>query len=287
MIRTSINEINLWLNQLHSANNASYKIHSKFIKPYQLLTLTLLLKKQNIKDFDITEYVKNYTIRMGVWEVAGLNSPHNIIHHNSKGKFLPITNIESEASVFESAVNLANIAIDNNSFLEKSRNDILIVLNELLGNCYHHSEREGFYGLACAQNWKKSNTIQISIIDDGIGIRESLRQNPELSELISNNNACEIASRFGITSKPEKGHAGYGLALARELTKHNKGNFILISGSEGFAEYDNKPISFDLKHSWKGTMLIIEWNTNNIINTKQVYDSWPLPRGFTDDDFDI
>ena len=62
--------------------------------------------------------------------------------------------------------------------------------------------------MLCAQVWAGGRKAQIALVDTGIGIRTSLGLNATYTQRLSSENACEMATEYGVTGKPGKGHAG-------------------------------------------------------------------------------
>src|SRR3546814_14560916 len=103
------------------------------------------------------------------------------------------------------------------------------MLAELLGNCHHHARTDdGLHGLACAQTWYRDSRAQVAIADSGIGIRSSLTESLDLAKRLAKQNACELATEYGISSKLGWGHAGYGLTLARDLAQQTTGSMFFV-----------------------------------------------------------
>lgn len=139
--------------------------------------------------------------------------------------------------------------------------------------------------LVAAQSWPKGGLVQIAIADSGIGIRNSLSENSDLANELSCGNACEISSRYGISSKLNNGHSGYGLTLAKDLMKQAGGKYILVSGNEIFSSSSKSDKASVTTDPWEGTLLILEWKMDVPLNSTQVYNGWPITEGFDEDDF--
>jgi hypothetical protein len=129
---------------------------------------------------------------------------------------------------------------------------------------------------------------QIAIADHGIGIRKSLEkaETVEVRNRAATSNACEIATELGLTSKPS-GHAGYGLALARQMLENNEGTLIVCSGQEWFVSEKGKTSHGSMGVNWQGSLIVCEFNTNKPLSTADVYAQWPPVRGYENDDFDL
>ena len=149
---------------------------------------------------------------------------------------------------------------------------------ELIENTYKHAfVQSNLHGLVCAQSWPKGNLAQVVFADSGIGIRQSLFENPKLEEMLAANNACQIACELGITSKPNA-HSGYGLALTRGLMKQSKGSMLLLSQHEGYYTSEANDVAFEVP-PWPGTLIILEWPINQTLSVNEVYEKLAATRG--------
>jgi len=221
---------------------------------------------------------------MGIFEAAGLEPPRIPRGRDPDGRFLPAMALREDANPASLAGDLRRIA-DNQGVDEQTVTSLETTLIEILGNCLHHGEsRDEVTALTAAQAWPKGSLAQIAIADLGIGMRDSLAANPSLEP--GDQNACELASQYGVTSKPE-GHSGYGLTLGRELMERNGGQFLLASRDELFIARDDGYIRERALPQWPGTLVVLEWRLDRPLNVRDVYDAWPLPEGFSHDDFDL
>src|SRR3546814_14318315 len=87
---------------------------------------------------------------------------------------------------------------------------------------------DGLHGFVCAQTWYRDSRAQVAIADSGIGIRSSLTESLDLAKRLAKQNACELATEYGISSKLGRGHAGYGLTLARDLAQQTPGSMLFV-----------------------------------------------------------
>lgn len=290
MNQTLWQDVEEWVKMLTSSVSLEETL-CQFLKPYHLLTLALELKRRGISQFDfpaLPSELLTYAARMKLWDAADLNLPRSSVRNEAaqKGKFLPVQKLTDNNKVNEVATDLMQISVKQNLRCE-TVNSLEIMLIELLNNYYDHSNSDkNLYGLACAQSWPRGNLAQIALIDSGIGIRRSLQQNADLGPLLRDMNACELSCEYGITGKPNNGHSGYGLTLAKELMQGNQGNFILISYDEGFVQNAEGSESFHISPIWEGTLLILEWNVSEPlnVNVNDIYNSWPTPEGFDPDE---
>ncbi len=159
--------------------------------------------------------------------------------------FLPITRIcinklRTEANLSKEYVgetierksnDLAKIFCRGNENLERY---ITYSLRELMRNIEEHSMAD--YIWYAAQYWETYDLVEIAILDEGIGIRESLTTNPAYTRIIKNDeDALLMAIKPGITKARGKANkeddwanSGYGLYMTSNLCR-NVGDFVLAS----------------------------------------------------------
>jgi anti-sigma regulatory factor (Ser/Thr protein kinase) len=254
-----------------------------------LVSLAITLKQNNASKFQLPTNLNGYASRMKLWEAVGIANPIPIQQEkDSGGRFLPIEALTSRDKVDECSARLAKITTHAN-IDESSRKSLDISISELVDNCYAHAGiSESLHGVACAQFWTNGFLAQIAIADDGMGIRQSLEsaETSEVRDRVSKSNACELATELGVTSKPS-GHAGYGLALARQMLENNGGTLIVCSGQEWFIASGGVCNSGSMGVNWRGTLIVCEFNTNRPLSTGDVYEKWAPVKGYEHDDFDF
>lgn len=118
---------------------------------------------------------------------------------------------------------------------------LVYALREIMRNVVEHSESNQF-GL-CAQYWPKNGTVEVGLIDRGVGIRAALSENPML-QTESDREALRLALMPGISGKAHKqrraarynvwAHSGFGLYMTSRLCR-NGGNFFIASGDCGLS----------------------------------------------------
>jgi len=286
MKKTSATEMEHWLENLNNGFTGGACHTPRFLKPYHLVTLATELKRYAEKNINLPEALFAYVTRMKLWEAIDVAPPYDPEEITSHAGFLPVEPLKSSDTVATSAEALLALIkphCSNPLTIESLR----CMLLELLDNCFSHAAIDhSLHGIVCCQPWRNGNLAQIALADSGIGIRSSLLENHDLKTRLKRENACELATEFGVTSKPQGRHSGYGLALTRELMEQTGGNLLLISGSEVFQSCEGKSDSDYLETPWHGTLLVMEWNMDAALNVETIYQRWPLPKGLTAEDFD-
>lgn len=284
---TSNSDVEKWLVQLNQLHDSQECKAPQFIKPFHFATIVHKLRLAGVNNFNVPDKMSSYANAMNLWGALGIDPPSDINRDKSAGRYYPLDVLRDRTKIEDTAYALVEIfkpVCDDDATIDA----VATMLRELVDNCYSHSEvKDGIFGVVCAQVWARGNKAQVAIADTGIGIRASLNENLLLSERLSNSNSCEFATEYGVTSKPGRGHGGYGLAVARKLIEQNNGVLLVRSGYEGFSLNMNTLKKFDTEIHWDGTLLVIEWDIQNPMNIGAVYGSFPLPEGMSDDDFNF
>lgn len=287
---TTIEDVQSWLLQLQVLEDSKQCHAPKYLRPYHLASAALLLKECGAQKLEVADGLSEYANKMRLWDAIGLRSPlAQFVETGEIPKYLPIEALVSRDAVDDCSNRLALIGNQAN-LDDESRRSLGIATSELLDNCFAHAgPADGLHGLACAQTWKGSQLAQIAIADRGMGIRASLEaaETEEVRSRAASSNVCDLATELGVTSKPSNGHAGYGLALTRQLLERNGGTLVVVSGKEWFIASAGATQSGTDGVNWPGTLIVFELNTAKPLSSRAVYDSWPPVRGYSDDDFDF
>lgn len=281
----NIPEVEYMLQCMHELETAgeTNKLPS-FYRPMHFIGLALTLQKRRPKNFTIQqnhEFLR-YTTRMQLWESLGLPSPLKVSQLNPRGRFHPLTPLQSPQAVDKISSELAHLFSSEGA---ENKSSIEIAVAELVGNSFaHSSSQNGDYGFVCAQKWPRANKAQIAIGDSGIGIRASLDTSSEFSNILLKRNACELATEYEVTSKRGKNHSGFGLTLARSLIQNNNGTFLLVSYDEYLIDKGAYADIGILQTPFPGTLVVMEWHTNIPLSATEVYNSWPSPE---ENDYDF
>jgi hypothetical protein len=257
--------------------------------PFHFVTMALMLKEASIIGLRLPPIVTSFAARLRLWEAIGLESPVEIEPGPGGSRYHEITALKQLSDVENVADRLSGMLTGNTPrCTEGTKENLYIMLAELLGNCHHHARAaDSLHGLACAQTWYRDARAQFAIADSGIGIRESLSENVDLRRRLADHNACDLASQYGISSKLGKGHAGYGLTLARDLAMQTPGSLLFVQSCNEAMLIDNCRVTLtsDFNHAYTGTLVLFEWDMNTKLDLTQVYQRWPNAEESSDDFF--
>lgn len=143
-------------------------------------------------------------------------------------------------------------------------------IREIMRNAYEHSNSEKI--AYCAQYWPMYNKVEISIADNGIGLRESLKANPFI-DIESDSDAIQQALMPAISSKNYEGknidkndpwhNSGFGLYMSSRICRLG-GSFLICSGSHGIKLTKEDKEHINLNHFCSGTVIRMVLDTSKL-----------------------
>lgn len=191
-----------------------------------------------------------YLSHMGFFSMCGFDHGNEIGEAKGSENYLPITEIKRDSLYvekmdrYEELPDLIQREVDKIAEIlcrDKTTNkDLFDVLSfsirEIFRNVFEHSGADSLF--FCAQYWSKSNKVEFSVSDHGMGIRKSLGENPNF-RYKTDKEALEyslLPSVSGKTHLPRRSdiwfNSGYGLYMTSRLAR-NGGNFVIASGEHG------------------------------------------------------
>ena len=206
-----------------------------------------------------------------------------IFDDERKHSFIPITKIRYEdlyknpADKYKEISDLIQICSDkisdlifvNQSKTQEQHDVISYCIREIFRNVFEHSEAGCLY--FGAQYWKASHKVEISIYDNGIGIKKSIGENPNF-RFKTDKEAVEFAllpSVSGKTHRPRTSeiwfNSGYGLFMTQCIARES-GNFVIASGNFGVELTKNR--KNNCKMNFQGTIIRMNIDIQNINNAE-------------------
>jgi len=151
------------------------------------------------------------------------------------------------------------------------------LIREIIRNTPEHAEVDQIW--TCGQYWPSYEMAEIAIMDEGIGVYQSITKNRAHREYITDNaSALGWAIKAGISqaiapsakqkSNDEWANSGFGLYMVSQICKKLNGNFALISYGD-FIHLNNHGCSMG-KTSFHGTAIRIRVPSAKIENAKQI-----------------
>ena len=276
----------------HLSNQNKYVFdfeNLKRIDPFSLLYLSSELRTFKLKNSESEFLAKNfqhctYAAHMGFIQSFGLDFGKQPGEANNNNRYIPIR-IYDVPQIKESA---RDLMVHTGEILEGFAKEISEVLTqnydkdltEILRYClrealrniveHSHSQRFGF----CAQYLPSLNVVSFAVLDRGIGIKESLKDNPKL-KLETHLEAIKESLKPGISGKIYPGqkrkpkgdwaNSGYGLFMTSNICK-NGGSFFVASGDKGIYLSSNDEKTLDINIDGTSLNLTINLNQKNNLN---------------------
>jgi len=246
-----------------NTNNNYYNIvldFSKcdFARPSSLVIVAahiLCLQKQsrvnNIQFIESRKQeVNDYISRMDFLKLLGIPFSESFTRHDNTGRFVTIKQFSNEAEL----VNLINdiFYILHKSYPVQYCQIVEFSLTEIMDNVLVHSDSL-IDGLLVMQDFPNSETIEFCLVDCGIGIKESLKNNTAYKN-ITNKKALEIAIQKNISSCQSERYRGNGLYLTPQLVTEIEGQFILYSHNNILTK-TKRDCKIENSPYWPGTII--------------------------------
>ena len=171
MDETTLKDVEAWLAGVAQGEREEAFTGPSFFRPYHFTVLANAVHRAGANRIRIPSQLEGYAARMHLWQAIGLPPPRDVNERNPGGRFFPLSPITSEQSADECAREMREVFRTCGTRDGDTLDAIYIMLTEILGNCFFHSEAQDICGLACAQTWPARNLAQVSVADIGIGIR--------------------------------------------------------------------------------------------------------------------
>jgi len=271
-----------------------------WVEPFSLLYVSYHLAVYQQSKPDISFSMKNFNINhahlyaahMGFFKSFGHDFGKSPGEASGNSYYVPISifNIpELESEAFDEGVEVGDVLERHSRKLAcvLTREDdgplvetLEYALREMFRNVVEHSgaKQIGF----CAQYWPSKGRVELAILDNGIGIWNSLKNNPFLI-IESDKDAINYSLLPGISGKAYKGapkrrkgfwsNSGFGLYMTSQLCR-NGGDFFMCSGTGGVYLKGWQKRNFRAK--LKGTALRLALDTKNISSIKESLEEYKI-----------
>ncbi len=248
---------------------------AKFIRDFNRLNRKTQVSAQGHQD-------KGYAANMGFFRAFGLKHGREPNCTVGNDRFVPFTILRVQTIVDEAS---KEWEVEQNIIEKRSEhlaqilsqelhgdlNDALTFsIREIMRNVYEHSNSRSIE--YCAQYWPFYNKVEIAIVDNGIGLKASLQDNPHI-EIENHCDAIQQALMPAISSKNYKGaiidtndpwhNSGFGLYMINRICRLG-GSFIICSGDHAIKLDDNGKEHINLPHICRGTAVRMVLNTSRL-----------------------
>jgi anti-sigma regulatory factor (Ser/Thr protein kinase) len=218
--------------------------------------------------------VRNYLLRLDVIQAGtGISLEEPFDRHPTVG-FRECQQFSTEGDANRVARELTQALSERCALDDDARLAINTALAELCSNVPHHAAT-ALGGVAAAQGYPQSDRFEAAIVDLGIGIRQSMAENPEYAHIVDDTTAIRAALELGATSKPgDEGptrHSGYGLAVTQHLLQRNGGRLLVRSGT-GAVSVGADQTARTTEVDFPGTLIVLEARTDKPLDVRAVYE---------------
>lgn len=255
-----------------------------FFSPFSMLFLAAKIKKFTQKcpgttlifnGWDLCPYLSH----MGFFDMCGFVHGKDVGAAWGSANYLPITRITRDSFYVENVDKyeelpdliqrhvdeVSRILVRNNPDSKNIFDVLSYSIREMFRNVFEHSESDSL--LFCAQYWPKSNKVEFSVVDFGVGIRKGLATNPNF-RFKTDKEAIEYSLLPSVSGKTHERrvssnwfNSGYGLYMTNRLAR-NGGSFVIASGDS--AIHMTKKTKYNYQTSFAGTALRVNLNVDEI-----------------------
>lgn len=235
----------------------------------------------------------NYACHMGFFQAAGFVQGKAPGEAPGSASYIPITKLnigELHRACFENgeiidrddlierkSFELAEVLAQGNVELKKL---LQYLIREAIRNVPEHSGTEDVW--ICGQYWHHKDLAEIAILDEGMGIFESLKSNRSHNAYITNNEEAlrwAIKPGVSVAFDPARGqrrddvwaNSGYGLYMISEICKATNGWFTFVSGEDCMRIYPNNTAMYPTQ--LKGTAVGIRIKPSAVVKYQSIIDS--------------
>lgn len=238
---------------------------------------------KDVIDFSDKNYKHNdYAAHMGFFQSVYQDYGNKPGEANGSSTYVPITQLDVRKLKLESyeksevvqetierkSIELARVLSRGNIKLRKI---LSYSIRELMRNIVEHSESKSIW--FAAQYWPTKDRVEISILDEGVGIKQALSFNPNL-RIKNDKDALLLSIEPGISGKAFKykgkmrkqedtiwQNSGYGLYVTSEICQLG-GDFLICSGNNAVIIRNN---DHDVKETnFKGTAIRMRLKVSRI-----------------------
>lgn len=228
----------------------------KFVEPFGMLFFATVLRqfrRSNSEVRFVADGYKqhNYAAHMGFFKAFGLDFGKDPGEAPGNAQYIPITSLaigdltreaisnqeDARETVERRSMGLATLITRQDS--GALHETLSYSLREIFRNVLEHSGADAIW--YAAQYWPERSAVELCILDEGIGIGQSLRRNPNLA-IKTDQDAIDLALLPGISGVAFRGgpkqrkdpwaNSGYGLFMTSQLCRRG-GSFVAISGNGG------------------------------------------------------
>lgn len=242
-----LNNVGGFLSHLDASDPSqlTFSMHEKWVSvhPFTLAVSACLgaqcLASGGTVEAEIHHHASvRYLVRMGLFDILGVDPGVQITEHEASGRFVPLTNVRTSGDLKAAITDLVPLLHAPPQVADPIR----YVFSEMSRNTLEHAESP-VGAFLCAQYYKRSNRISIGIADFGLGIFNTMRKHHAVD---GDSSAIRMALQPGITGTTGRiggteFNAGAGLFFTKSIAALSRNHFVLYSGGSLFKLLKSAP----------------------------------------------
>ncbi|MCU4462939.1 hypothetical protein KTI03_04355 [Acinetobacter pittii] len=307
LINAGENEIEINFTSISTVEPFGFVYFSNFIKTLRDSYPRLVLKEKILSSVSTAQYAGF----MGFFKCCGFDhgsEARTTLPNDNSKRYIPITKMnvaDIKRIAADRFMHVGDLIEENSRLLAElitGEEDTELVetltycYREIIRNVVEHSESETI--TFCAQYWPSKNKTEVVVLDEGVGIKNSLEQNTSLPTLLDDREAVSYALLPSISSKvnlrggkkkrrqsdDQWQNTGFGLYMTHRIAGMG-GEFFIGSGTAGILIQNenklNRTINLD------GTVLRMVIKTDAIEELRDILgrfreEGFKLARTYTD-----
>ncbi|MHB0775444.1 hypothetical protein [Halomonas sp. WWR20] len=224
----------------------------------------------------IRENLFRYLQRMDFFKMGGIDFEENFVRNDPRKKFVPFKMIGVDGSINTESISteVADCVVpEQASESDPSKTSVYdcveYSVSELINNVIQHSDGTGYIA---AQYYNKHDVVVVSVVDSGIGIKQSFYTSgsPLTNRIHDDKSALEAALEPNTSSKTHAAaswggteNAGVGLTLLSDIARQSGGYFHVCSGN---AYADVRGVRNLLRGQYSGTFSVFAFKKSQMLN---------------------
>lgn len=225
-----------------------------------------------IKTENESSDIKSYLSRMNFYQLLGLSSQvHN--RNDSGSRFVEIASFNKDTDdgvLMQKCIDLTNcISKEIPPDVRESVGHVIeFCITEIVDNAKVHSKASNCFLMA--QHYSNKGFVELCVVDNGIGMKESMKTETVEEALVNSINA----STKGVDSPG----AGNGLCLSSRMIKNGKcpKSALIIYSADRYLDIGDNSMFLKNSHlNWQGTIVVLRVGYGISGNFKETMDYDP------------
>jgi anti-sigma regulatory factor (Ser/Thr protein kinase) len=251
-----------------------------FVSPSAALLISSVMRRTQVEariNEDATGF--GYAAHIGFFDACGVSGIGNKVGEASGSpgyspiKCLEFEDVKRQSRQQGSAVpevlqtrgeNLARILTRGSD--PKIMRVVTYAMREILRNCVEHSTSSTLW--YAGQYWENSHTVEVAVLDEGVGMLASLRHNPENADISCEEEAIRAALLPAVSGVPleqrkgDWGNSGYGLYITRRMCGIGSGSFGVVSNDAALLLSEKGDTK--IPSMFRGTLVVMRLDTSRL-----------------------